>query len=116
MFAGTDVVAHIHQGNSVIVVLFGVLELSYRALGLLVACIQVNGSSVCKLLAGARENLLQVGFRLVEFVLLHGAQTRYIVLHSLCKTRIVAYRFLRGGLLGHLQNSSCALRKCTSNL
>src|ERR1700690_386135 len=71
----------------------------------------MDGGAIGQLLAGAGKNLLKVGLRLVELVFLHGAQTCLVILHSLCKTRVVTDRFLGCGLLCHLQNSSCTLRK-----
>src|SRR5580700_6440319 len=116
MFAGAYVISDVHQRNGVVVVFFGIPELRDRALCLLIARVQVNRGAVCQFLAAPADHFLEVGLRLVEFVFLHRAQTGLVILHSLCKTRVVADRFLRCGLLCHLQNSSCTLRMYSSYL
>src|SRR5947209_17935707 len=64
---GSDVVAHIHERDCVVVVLFHGFELLCRgALEVLVANAEMNGSSVSKLAARTGEDLFKQRFRLLE--------------------------------------------------
>ena len=106
MLASGDVVAHIHQGNREVVVLFRALELVRGSFQVLIAGVEVHGDAIRQFLAGTGHSLLQVAFGLVKLALLHGAQPSLVVLHSLCKTRILVHWFLGGSFLGHPQNPS----------
>ena len=70
------------------------------ALELVIASLKVYVGAVCQLLARAGNYFLKVALGFIEFVLLHGPEAGFIVLHSLCKTRILGDSFLRG-LLCH---------------
>ena len=55
---------------------------------MLVADAEMNGGAVGQFLAGPGEHLLEKRLRLVELVLLHGAQSSFVVLQSLRVARI----------------------------
>src|SRR5690349_20856980 len=90
MFPGAHVVADIHQRNGVVVVLLGCFKLSYGGLSVLVTGVEMSSGAVCQFRTGAGYNLLKMALGFVELVFLHGAQSRLVILHSLCKTGIVA--------------------------
>src|SRR5580692_4615281 len=90
VLAGGDVISEVHQGDRVVKVLFNRLELrGGRTLEILVADAEVNGCAIAQLLTAAGKNLLKHRFGLVEFVLLQGAQSGFVVLQSLGCARIV---------------------------
>jgi hypothetical protein len=90
VLAGGDVVADVHKRHSVVVVLFHAFELlAGRALEVLVAYAEMNGSPVRELPAGAREYLLEQRFRLLKLVFLQGTQPGFIVLQGLGDARVV---------------------------
>src|SRR5579863_2119012 len=108
MFARAHVIAHVHQRDRVIVVLFWSLELgSRRPLQLMVAGVEVHRGAVRQFFAGTSEHFLKMRLRFVELVLLHGAQTGFIALQRLRIAGIFWNRFLCRRLLSHVQNSSC---------
>src|SRR5580704_14574039 len=111
MLARAYVIPKIHEGNRIIVMLFGTLELISSALQVLVAGIHVDCGAVREFLAGTSYYLLQRCASFVELVLLQGTKAGLVVLHSLCKTRVISDGLLLSVLLGHLQNSSVTLRK-----
>ena len=76
---------------------------------MLVAYAEMNVGAVGQFLAGPSNDLLKLGLRLVEFVLLHGAQSGFITLQRLRITWIFRHGLFRGRFLSHVQNSSCAL-------
>src|SRR5216683_6179421 len=111
MLASRDVVSNVHQGNRVVKMLFSAFELiASSAVEMLVAGIEMNAGTVSQFSIRAADEFLEVRFRLLKLVLLHGAQTDFIALDSLGILRIVRRRLLRGRFLGHVQNSSCGLR------
>src|SRR5579864_8319284 len=86
----------IQERNSVIKVLFMGLERGGSACKLLVAKIQMDPGAVHKFAVAGSENFLQQGFGFFEFMFLHGLDSSFVILHSLCKTRIFPVcRFLR---------------------
>src|SRR5438876_6386445 len=111
MLASRDVISNVHQGNRVVEMLFGAFELiASSAVEVLVAGIEMNAGAVSQFSIRATDEFLEVRFRLLKLVLLHGAQTDFIALDGLGILRIVPQRLLRGRFLGHVQNSSCGLR------
>ncbi len=56
---------------------------------MLVADAEMNGGAVDQLLAGTGQHLLKMRLRLVELVLLHGAQAGFIALQGLGDAGIV---------------------------
>src|SRR5438270_13822729 len=110
MLAGSHVITNIHERDSEIEVLFGGLKLrGYRAFQMLVADIEMNVGAVDQFLDWSGDHLLKVRLRLVEFVLLHGAEPGLIALQRLRVTGIIRDGLLRVRFLSHVQNSSCAL-------
>ena len=110
MLAGGHVVANVHQRNGVVEVLFGSLELRGRGpFQMLVADVEMNVGAVGQFFAGAANHFLKMRLGLVELVLLHGAQSRFVALQRLRVMRIFRHGLFRGWFLSHVQNSSCAL-------
>src|SRR5437868_5822283 len=49
----------------------------------------------------------------VELAFLHRAESGFVVLHSLCKNRVLSHSFFWRGLVSHWQDSSCLFRNYT---
>ncbi len=110
MLARGHVVADIHQRHGEVEMLLGRLELRGRgALQMLVADAEMNAGPVNQFFDGSGDDLLKMGLRLVEFMLLHGAQSSFVTLQRLRVTRIFRHGLFRSRFLSHVQNSSCAL-------
>src|ERR1700693_700301 len=110
VLAGGYVIANIHQRDGEVKMFLRCLELSgYRAFQMLVTDAEMNVGAVDQFFAGAGNDLLKMRLRLVELVLLHGAQSGFVALQRLRVTGIFRYGLLRGGFLSHVQNSSCGL-------
>src|SRR5260370_23937495 len=111
MLASRDVVSNVHQRKRVGEMLFRTFELiASSAVEVLVAGVEMNPGTVSQFPIGPADEFLEVRFRFLKLVLLHGAQTDFIALDGLGILRIVRRRLLRGRFLGHVQNSSCGLR------
>ena len=110
MLAGGDVVADIHQRNGVVKVLLWGLELrGHGPFQMLVADVEMDVGAVDQFLDGPGDHFLEMRLGLVEFVLLHGAESSFVALQRLRVTRIFRHGLFRGRFLCHVQNSSCAL-------
>ena len=83
------IVAHVHERDGVIVLLFRSLELIGDVAQVLVAGIEMNGCAIGELRARAANYLFKAHFRTVVFVRLHRLEAGFILLHSLGEPGIV---------------------------
>src|ERR1044071_6470934 len=80
--------AAVQERNCVIKVLFVGLEAGGGADKLLIAQIQMNTGAIHELAVPSGKDLLQEGLGFLEFMLLPRLDSTFIVLHSLCKSRV----------------------------
>src|SRR6476646_2469283 len=92
--AGLIKLTAVQERNGIIKVLFMGLKAGSSASKLLVTKIQVDTSAIHELAIACGENFLQQALGFFEFVLLHSLDSSFIILHSLCKTRIFPERRL----------------------
>jgi len=95
--------ANIHERDSVVKMLLGTFKLRSRgAFHVLAADAEMDVGPIRQFLARSANDVLKMRIRIVELVLLHGAQARFVVLHTLCKRWILCTRLFGRCLLGHL--------------
>src|SRR5438445_7187662 len=80
--------AAVQERNCVIKVLFVGFKAGGGAGKLLIAQIQMDAGAIHEFAVPGGKDLLQEGLGFLEFVLLHRLDSTFIVLHSLCKTRV----------------------------
>ena len=92
MDARLVILTGIHQRNRVIKMLFLTFEGGGTAGKLLITGIEMHLRTVCQFLWSSGNNLLQERLGFLEFVFLHGLESGLIILHSLCKNRVLLER------------------------
>src|SRR5947209_14182704 len=114
MAARLLILAEIHQRDGVVKVLILAFEGGGATGQLLIAIVEIQARTVCQFLGAAGNNLLHERPGFFEFVLLHELESSLIVLHSLCKSRILRGLGFRGSGRWFLLRHGFCTSKCLS--